>query len=434
MIERSHLKELEDRGILEQVSNRGLAEQLLAKPGASFYVGYDPTAASLHVGHLLPIVTMARLQRLGAKPIVLVGGATGVVGDPSGRATERSMLSLEELETNKAAISRQLSRLINFSGVNAAILVDNADWIAPISFLGWLRDVGKLFTVNYMLAKESVRRRLEERDQGITYTEFSYMLLQAYDFLHLFKHFDCRLQLGGSDQWGNITAGIDLVRKTLGEEAVGLTLPLLTTAAGEKFGKSAGNAVWLEENLTSPYRFHQFWLSQADSAVERLLKLFTFLSLREIAELMEAHRVEPERRLAQRTLAAQVTRMVHGEEAQKRAERAGQALFGGDLESLTRQEIEEVFAEAPASALPSELLRPGAALADILLGAGIVSSKAEARRLAAAGGLYLNGKRLEALGELRAADLEAFGFLVVRTGKRSYHLVRPQGTLERTEE
>lgn len=432
MVKPSPLEELEARGILDQVSNRALADQLLATPGAAFYVGYDPTAASLHVGHLLPIVTMARLQRLGARPIVLVGGATGVVGDPSGRASERSMLSLDEIAANKAAISRQLARLIDFSGENAAVLVDNADWIAPFSFLGWLRDVGKLFTVNYMLSKESVRRRLEEREQGISYTEFSYMLLQAYDFLHLYGNFDCRLQLGGSDQWGNITAGIDLVRKVRGEEAVGLTLPLLTTAAGAKFGKSAGNAIWLEENLTSPYRFHHFWLNQADLDVERLLKLFTFLPIEEIGELLTAHRAKPELRLAQRTLAAQVTRMVHGEEAQLRAERAGQALFGGDLRALTRQEIDEVFAEAPAAVLPRELLQPGAALVDVLLRAGIVRSKAEAHRLAAGGGLYMNGRRLETLGDLRAEDLETFGFLVVRTGKRNYHLVRPEDAPART--
>ena len=254
------LDQLEQRGIIEQVTNRKALDELLAKPGASIYVGFDPTADSLHVGHMLPALMLARFQRAGHRPIVLVGGATGMVGDPSFRASERQLMSLDEIRANCAAIGKQLSQFVSFEGSNAALMVNNADWTAPVSHLEWLRDVGKYFTVNYMIAKESVRKRLEDRDQGISYTEFSYMLLQANDFLHLFENQNCAIQGGGSDQWGNITAGIELIRKKRSGEAFGITFPLLTTSSGEKFGKSAGNAVWLDPARTSPYQFYQYWI------------------------------------------------------------------------------------------------------------------------------------------------------------------------------
>ena len=257
----STLSELRARGIIEQVSSEETLEALLNAGSATIYVGFDPTADSLHVGHMLPILLLARLQKRGHTPIVLVGGATGMIGDPSGRSDERQLLTPEMIAANVEAIRPQLSRFVSFEGSNAAIVVDNSDWTRPVSYLEWLRTVGKYFTVNYMAAKESVRRRLEDREQGISYTEFSYMLIQANDFLHLFDHYGCAIQAGGSDQWGNITAGIDLVRKARGAEVFAMTLPLLTTSGGEKFGKSAGNAIWLDPVRTTPYQFYQFWMN-----------------------------------------------------------------------------------------------------------------------------------------------------------------------------
>jgi tyrosyl-tRNA synthetase len=297
------LDQLEQRGMLEQVTNRAALDELLAKPGQAIYVGFDPTADSLHVGHFLPVLMLARFQRAGHRPIVLVGGATGMIGDPSGRGSERQLLTPEDVAGNCAAIRTQLSRFVSFEGDNAAIMVDNADWTRPVSYLDWLRTVGKHFTINYMMAKESVRRRLEDREQGISYTEFSYMLLQANDFLHLFDHHNCTIQAGGSDQWGNITAGTELIRKTRASEAFGITFPLLETSSGEKFGKSAGNAVWLDSKRTSPYQFYQFWIRTDDRDVERLLRLFTFLDLLEIDVVIERHKEAPEQRTGQKRLA-----------------------------------------------------------------------------------------------------------------------------------
>lgn len=424
---RTPLEELEARGIIDQLSNRDGVAHLLEAGGASFYIGYDPTARSLHVGHLLPILTMARLQRMGARPIVLVGGATGMVGDPSGRSAERSTLSREELEDNKREISHQLARFVDFSGVNAAIMVDNADWITPISLLEWLRDVGKLFTVNYMLAKESVRRRLEDREQGISYTEFTYMLLQAYDFLHLFERESCLLQVGGSDQWGNITAGIDLVRKIHGQEVFGLTLPLLTSSSGEKFGKSAGNSVWLDPEQTSPYQFFQYWVNQEDADAERLLKLFTSLAIEEIDALLLDHRAAPERRVAQRALAREVTRAVHGDEHALRAERASEALFAGNISGLTAHEVFDVLSEAPSSTVAVEECASGIPIVDLLVRSSIVSSRAEGRRLIDGGGLYLNEKRVDISKRVTSTDLDIPDVLILRTGKRCYHLIHVRG-------
>src|ERR1700733_9838252 len=282
----SILSELRARGLLEQVSDEEALERVLAAPPAAIYIGFDPTADSLHVGSLLPILLLARLQRAGHRPIVLVGGATGMVGDPSGRSSERQLLTVETLAANVEAVRRQLSRFVSFEGPNAAIMANNADWTQPVSYLEWLRDVGKHFTVNYMMAKESVRRRLEDREHGISYTEFSYMLLQAFDFLELHKAHGCTMQAGGSDQWGNITAGIELIRRVQGAQAFGITFPLLATSSGEKFGKSAGNAIWLDPARTSPYQFYQYWIRTEDADVEKLLRLFTFLEMDVIKQLM----------------------------------------------------------------------------------------------------------------------------------------------------
>jgi tyrosyl-tRNA synthetase len=420
----SILSELRARGLLEQVSNEEALERVLAAPPAAVYIGFDPTADSLHVGSLLPILLLARLQRAGHRPIVLVGGATGMVGDPSGRSSERQLLTLETLAANVEAVRRQLSRFVSFEGPNAAIMANNADWTQPVSYLEWLRDVGKHFTVNYMMAKESVRRRLEDREQGISYTEFSYMLLQANDFVQLFDRHGCAIQAGGSDQWGNITAGIDLVRKMRRAEVYGFTHPLLSTAGGEKFGKSAGNAVWLDEKQTSPYQFYQFWVQTEDSDVERYLKLFTFESLEAIAEVVRKHADHPERREAQKMLAARMTEIVHGKEGLGEAARASEALFGKELAGLSDQELTSIFAEVPSIAMERSTLAAGLRLTQILLAAGACASRGEANRLIQGGGVYLNNRRMSADETVTEADLASKSMLVLRTGKKSYYLVR----------
>lgn len=421
----SLLSDLRARGLIDQLSNEDALERLLNSPGASVYIGFDPTADSLHVGSMLPIMLLARLQRAGHRPIVLVGGATGMVGDPSGRSTERNLLDLDTLAANVEAIRKQLSRFVSFEGANAALLVDNAEWTAPISYLDWLRNVGKYFTVNYMIAKESVRRRLEDREQGISYTEFSYMLLQAHDFLQLFDAYGCTIQAGGSDQWGNITAGIDLVRKARGgAEVHGFTHPLLATASGEKFGKSAGNAVWLDAKRTSPYQFYQFWIQSEDADVERFLKLFTFEPLESIEAAMRAHRSRPEGREAQKLLAARMTELVHGKEALEEALRASEALFSKELSGLSDEELGAIFADVPSKTVERALLDGGLKLSGLLVAAGACASKGEANRLIQGGGVYLNNRRIGADQAVSEGDLASKSMLVLRTGKKSYYLVR----------
>ncbi len=419
------LDQLEQRGIIEQVTNRKALEDLLAKPGATIYVGFDPTANSLHVGHMLPALMLARFQRAGHRPIVLVGGATGMVGDPSFRASERQLMSLEEIRANCDAIGKQLSQFVSFEGSNAALMVNNVDWTAPVSHLEWLRDVGKYFTVNYMIAKESVRSRLEDRDQGISYTEFSYMLLQANDFLHLFEHHGCTIQGGGSDQWGNITAGIELIRKARAGEAFGITFPLLTSSSGEKFGKSAGNAVWLDPARTSPYQFYQYWIRTEDADVEKLLKLFTFLEADEIATILATHLQAPEQRVAQKRLAAEMTRLVHGEERLAQAIASSEALFGGEISGLSDSDLADIFADVPSFSIEANTIEAGLRLPDLLVRAGAAKSKGEATRLIAAGGVYLNNKRADdAPKMLHKDDLASESMFVVRVGKKSYYLGR----------
>ncbi len=418
------VSDLRARGLIHQLSDEEAIRGLLSRPGATVYIGFDPTADSLHAGSLLPIILLARLQRAGHRPIVLVGGATGMVGDPSGRSTERNLLDLQTLAGNIDAVCKQLSRFVSFEGPAAAILVNNAEWTAPIHYLDWLRDVGKHFSVNYMIAKESVRRRLEDREQGISYTEFSYMLLQANDFLHLFDRYGCTIQAGGSDQWGNITAGIDLVRKARGSEVYGFTHPLLTTASGEKFGKSAGNAVWLDAQRTSPFQFYQFWIHTEDADVESYLKLFTFESIEDIESIVASHRRHPEERAAQKLLAARMTEIVHGEEGLQEALRASEALFGKELTGLTDAELTAIFADVPSKTLERSSLTSGLRLSQTLVSVGACGSKSEAARLIQAGGVYLNNRRVTADDRITEAHLASKSTLVLRTGKRSYFLVR----------
>jgi len=413
------IDELEQRGAIDDVTDRKALEDLLQSSPQRIYIGFDPTADSLHVGSLLPALMLARFQRAGHRPIVLVGGATGMIGDPSGRSSERQLQTIETIQANAEAIRKQLSRFFQFDGDAAAIAVNNYDWTHGVSYLEFLRDVGKHFTVNHMLAKESVRSRLEDREHGISYTEFSYMLLQAYDFLHLFQNDGCRIQGGGSDQWGNITAGIELIRRKTGGQAFGITFPLLTTSSGEKFGKSAGNAVWLDSNRTSPYQFYQYWINTDDRDAERFLKLFTFLSLDEIADIVQH---PPEQRVAQKRLAVEVTGLVHGPEAVTQAQKASEVLFGGEVAGLSDRDLSEIFADVPSFEI--DLASP-VKITEALVRAGAAKSKGEATRLVAGGGVYLNNRRVDgADAQVRSEDRASESMLILRVGKKSYYLGR----------
>ncbi len=407
---------LKGRGFLDNTTDDEALFTELASGQQSVYAGFDTTAPSLHVGHLLPIMALAHLQRANHRPILLVGGATGMIGDPSGRSTERGLLTPEVVERNVEGIGAQVARFLDFDGPQAARIVNNADWIGPISHLEWLRDVGKHFTVPYMLAKESVRSRLE---QGVSYTEFSYMLLQAYDFLHLFRTHGCRIQCGGSEQWGNITAGIDLIRRVEGKQAFGMTFRLLTTSSGEKFGKSAGNAVWLDANATTPFAFHQYWLNTADSEVGALLRLFTFLDIEAIDDLMNEHQRTPERHEAQAALADEVTRMVHGADGLDRAMRAKRVFFDLDVERLTVEDLEAAIGDIPVSRIKRADFDGGLPADQALATSGLTASKSEARRLIAAGGVYLNGVPLKEPNQ-RILSSDAIGpYIFLRVGKRN---------------
>jgi len=417
--------ELEWRGMVHQVTDADLAARL-ARETLTFYVGFDATADSLHVGSLLPLMVTARLQRAGHRPIVLLGGGTTLVGDPSGKDAERPVLDEEQIRANAEGIRRQVEAVVDLgTGPGQGLLVDNAEWLRPLRFTDFLRDVGGHFTVNSMIAKESVRTRLD-REQGISYKEFSYMLLQAYDFLELCRTHGCRLQVGGSDQWGNITAGIELIRRSGEGEAFGLTFPLVTRADGSKFGKSEGGNVWLDPARTSPYELFQFWLRAADAEVGRYLRLFTWLDRDRISELEAAVADRPERREAQQVLALEVTGLVHGREAAETAQRAAQALYGGDLAGLDERTLLAVFAEAPATDLPvSDLGGDGLALVDLLAQTGLAPSKSAARTAVGQGGAYVNNRREADLDRrLGPSDLLVGSYLVLRRGKRSYHLVR----------
>jgi tyrosyl-tRNA synthetase len=416
--------ELVWRGLVYDATE-GLAA-LFAKESMTGYIGFDPTAASLHVGSLLQIMVLARLQRFGHSPIAIVGGGTGMIGDPSGKSQERVLLSAEQIEANLTGIRRQLSRFLEFErGPNPARIVNNAEWLATIDLLSFLRDAGKHFTVNYMLQKESVSRRLES-EEGISFTEFSYLLLQAYDFLQLFDRFGCTLQMGGSDQWGNITAGIELIRKLRGTKAHGLVVPLVMTAAGVKFGKTEAGTIWLDPERTSPFRFYQFWLNTDDRDVVTYLRFFTFLERAAVDEIDLVTKRAPEKREAQRVLAREVTGLVHGPEQVARAEHASSVLFGEDIATLDVDDVLSVFADVPSTELPaSDFAGEGMAIVDLLSRVQLVPSKSEARRLVQSGGVYLNNRRL-ADPQTRITQPQAIGgrLLVVRKGPRQQHLVR----------
>ena len=418
--------ELEWRGMLHQSTDAELGAKLAAGRFPAYH-GIDVTADSLHVGHLVGVIALQRLQQAGHRPLAVLGGATTLVGDPSGRETERPLLTVEQIEANAAGIRRQLESFLDFgAGPASARLLNNADWLSPLRLTDFLRDVGKHFTVNAMIAKESVRTRLEGREQGISYTEFSYMLLQAYDFLHLFDTEGCRLQVGGSDQWGNITAGIELVRRVRGAEVYGLTWPLLTKADGSKFGKSTGANVWLDPARTSPYAFFQYWINTDDADVGRFLRLFTSLGPEQVRALEEAAAERPAERQAQRALAEELTAAVHGPAEAERARRASAALFAGDVTRLDPETMLEVLAEAPATVLArSDLHDGGPAVVDLLVRTGLVLSRSAARTAVAQGGVYVNDRReTDPDRRLGPSDLVGDSCVVLRKGKRSYHLVR----------
>ena len=418
------VEELRWRGVLYDATEG--AADLLATTQVTAYIGFDPTASSLHVGSLLPVMALARLQQFGHRPIAIVGGGTGMIGDPSGKSQERTLLTREQVDANLDGIRGQLSRFLRFDGVdNPARILNNADWLASIDLLTFLRDAGKHFTVNYMLQKESVNRRLES-EEGISYTEFSYLLLQAYDFLQLFDLHGCTLQMGGSDQWGNITAGIDLIRKLRGQRAFGLVMPLVTTSAGVKFGKTEAGTIWLDPARTSPFRFYQFWLNTDDRDVLTYLRYFTFLDRDAVGALERATSEAPEQRQAQRALAHEVTALVHGAEHERRAEHASTLLFGEDITSLPVADVLAVFEDVPSTTLAmSEFEGEGIGLVDLVARIKLAPSKGEARRLVEAGGVYVNNRR-RADTKARVTRADAIGgeLFLVRKGQKQTHLVR----------
>jgi len=408
------------RGLVHDATP-GVAKRLTEGP-VTAYVGFDPTADSLHVGSLLPVIGLAWLQRMGGRPIALVGGGTAMVGDPSGKRDERPILSLEVIDRNAAALKAQLARFLDFEGPNAARVMNNADWLRPLRLMEFLRDTGKHFTVNYMLQKESVQSRMET---GISFTEFTYMLVQAYDFWHLFRTAECEMQMGGSDQWGNITAGIELIGRRDQGAAHGLVMPLLTTAGGAKFGKSEDGNVWLDPARTSPYKFFQFWLNTDDRDVERLLNFFTFLPAEEITAAISAQAADPGQRPAQRLLAQDITTRVHGAETTARVVAASAILFGGtDLRSADAGVFEVLSGEMPTSDLPAGMLDTGLPLVDALVACGLASSKSDARRGLQGKGYSVNGEKTGDVERvLGPGDLLAGGYVMLQKGKKNYALL-----------
>lgn len=417
-------EELEWRGFVNQITHDDLPQRL-EQERFTFYCGFDPTADSLHIGSLLPIMGMLHFQRHGHAPLALVGGGTGLIGDPSGKAQERTLLTKEDVDHNLAGIREQLARFLNFEGENAARMVNNGDWLGAFSLLDFLRDVGKHFSVNVMLARESVKQRLNDRDHGISYTEFTYSLLQAYDFLHLFDEYGCRLQIGGSDQWGNIVAGMDLTRRMRENASTyGFTFPLVTKADGAKFGKSESGNIWLDADRTSPYQFYQYWLNQSDADTPRFLRFFTLLSQEEILALEQLLQEAPQHREAQRRLAEEVTRRVHGEAALQGAIGASKAMFGGDLSGLDDATLDDIFSEMPSSIHPRAALGGDSLILDLLVEAGVFPSKGEGRRMMKNGGLYINNQRIDADGPFTESALTTPTTAVVRKGKKNYHLLK----------
>ncbi len=418
------VEEMRWRGLLSDLTP-GLEEHLKSQT-VSGYIGFDPTASSLHVGSLMQIMNLARLQRAGHRPIAVVGGGTGMIGDPSGKATERPLLTTGQVEENAAAIHKQLQSFLDFDfGPSRAIFVNNGDWLNSLNFVAFLRDIGKHFSVNAMINRESVKRRLESQD-GISFTEFSYLLLQAYDFLMLYDRHGCTLQMGGSDQWGNIVSGADLIRRLRGGQAHGLVSPLVTTASGTKFGKTEAGTVWLDKTRTSPYKYYQFWLNVEDGDVIDYLKFFTWLDQTAIGDLDESTRSQPEAREAQKVLAREVTTLTHGAKALERAEHVSRLFFSGELSELSAAELLDVLDDAPASEIARQEIEGGnLELAALLHHAGLASSKGDGKRSIEGGGISLSGRKISDRDyKVSMADSTEAKILLLRKGKKQYHVVR----------
>jgi len=421
------IAELQWRGLVHQTTEPApqMAAWLNEAP-RTLYAGFDPTADSMHVGHLIPLLMLRRFQRAGHKSIALVGGATGMIGDPTGKSEERNLLSVEALEHNVAGMAAQMRRFLDFDAksANSARLLNNFDWMRKFSYLDFLRDVGKHFPVNVMLAKDSVKARLES-DAGISYTEFSYMLVQSYDFVYLNEHHGCQLQVGGSDQWGNITAGIDLARRMHGVQLHALTCPLLTKADGSKMGKTESGALWLSPERTSPYHFYQYWINVDDADAGKCLRFFTDLTREEVESLNAARAADPGKRESQRRLAEELTQMVHGDDGLTAAKRATEIFFGAEIEKLSDQQLAQIFADVPSRELARDRLASGLSLVDALVESGLAKSKGDARRTIQQGGAYVNNRRMpDAESKLTAADLASETVMVLRSGKKSYALLR----------
>ncbi|GMA07801.1 tyrosine--tRNA ligase 2 [Tetragenococcus halophilus subsp. flandriensis] len=413
-------QELKERGLVHQTTDEKALEEQLNKESVKLYVGFDPTADSLHIGHLLPILMLRRFQQNGHVPIALVGAGTGMIGDPSFKDQERQLNPLATVQEWSDNVKKQLSQFIDFNNKeNPAIVDNNYNWLGKMSMIDFLRDVGKNFTINYMMNKESVKRRI---DAGISYTEFAYQLLQAYDFLKLYQKYGCLLQLGGSDQWGNITSGIELLHREEGVQGFGLTMPLITKADGKKFGKTEGNAIWLDANKTSPYEFYQFWLNTDDRDAVRFLKYFTFFSLDEIAQIEEEFKQAPENRVAQKALAQDVTTLVHGKKAYEQAKHISEVLFNGSIKELDAEELDQAFADVPAYKVsPEDSLN----LVEILIAANIESSKRQAREDINNGAIYINGDRIQDTNyEITEKDKLSGKTTVIRRGKKRYFILR----------
>ncbi|WP_338472058.1 tyrosine--tRNA ligase [Niallia sp. XMNu-256] len=415
------LEELKWRGIIYQQTDEEGIKETLEKEKISLYCGVDPTADSMHIGHLLPFLTLRRFQKQGHRPIVLVGGATGMIGDPSGKSEERKLQTTETIQHNVECIQKQLSHIFDFDGEQGAKMVNNYDWVGSMDIVTFLRDYGKHVGVNYMLAKDTVANRLET---GISFTEFTYTILQAMDFLHLYQNYDCKMQIGGSDQWGNITTGLELIRKMAseGSKAFGLTIPLVTKADGTKFGKTESGAVWLDPEKTSPYEFYQFWINTADADVLKYLKFFTFLSKEEIEELEESVKTEPHLRKAQKALAEEMTRLIHGQESLDQAIKITEALFKGEIQNLTAAEVKQGFKDVPSY---EHKTGEDIIIIDLLIAAGIVSSKRQAREDVTNGAISINGQRVTETDYIVSEkDRIESQFTVVRRGKKKYFLIK----------
>lgn len=401
-------------------------DSVLGEQKVTVYNGFDATADSLHVGHMVPLLALARLQRFGHHPIALAGGGTSMIGDPSGKSAERQLLSRETIEENVESIKQQLAHFLDFEvKTNPARVMNNANWLMELKLIEFLRDIGKHFTINYMLAKDSVKSRID-REEGISFTEFSYMLLQSYDFLYLNQNENCILQTGGSDQWGNITAGAELVRRMTGNSVYGMVYPLITKSDGTKFGKTESGSVWLKPERTSPYKFYQFWLNTDDKDVIKYLKFFTFLPKEVVDELESSVNERPEAREAQKRLAKEITGIVHGETALSRAEQATQVLFGGSLEGLSGKDIEEIFSDVQSTSLSRTSFEDeGKGILDLLIDSGVAKSKGEARRSIQEGGINLNNNRISDVERvIRTNDLIENKYLILRKGRKNYHLIK----------